>query len=61
MYQYSEGTARAIDEMGIRGIVCKPEIDIPTVLEFEDFKNPNENEIIKGMACHAVYTVSEDF
>ena len=30
MYQYGEETMRAIDEMGIRGVVSKPEIDIPT-------------------------------
>ena len=28
MYQYGEETMRAIDEMGIRGVVSKPEIDI---------------------------------
>ena len=71
MYQYSEETMRAIDEMGIRGVVSKPEIDIPTphllekkkqiVLDFVDYKNINENRIIKGMSCHAVYTVSDDF
>ena len=71
MYQYGEETARAIDEMGIRGVISKPEIDIPTpdllenkkkiVLDFLDFKNPNENRIIKGISCHAVYTVSDKF
>ena len=71
MYQYGEETMRAIDEMGIRGVVSKPEIDIPTpnllekkkkiVQEFADYKNINENRIIKGMSCHAVYTVSAEF
>ena len=71
MYQYGEETMRAIDEMGIRGVVSKPEIDIPTphllekkkqkVLDFVDYKNINENRIIKGMSCHAVYTVSDNF
>ena len=71
MYQFSEETMRAIDEMGIRGVVSKPEIDIPTpdlleekkkkVLDFVDYKNINENRIIKGMSCHAVYTVSDKF
>lgn len=71
MYQYAEETMRAIDEMGIRGVVSKPEIDIPTphllekkkqiVLDFVDYKNINENRIIKGMSCHAVYTVSDEF
>ena len=71
MYQYGEETMRAIDEMGIRGVVSKPEIDIPTpellekkkkiVLDFVDYKNINENRIIKGMSCHAIYTVSDNF
>jgi 5-methylthioadenosine/S-adenosylhomocysteine deaminase len=71
MYQYGEQTMKAIDEMGIRGVVSKPEIDIPTpellekkkkiVLDFIDYKNINENRIIKGISCHAVYTVSDDF
>ena len=66
MYQYSEETMKAIDEMGIRGVVSKPEIDIPTpdllekkkkiVQDFVDYPNINENRIIKGMSCHAVYT-----
>ena len=71
MYQYGEETMKAIDEMGIRGVVSKPEIDIPTpnllekkkqiVQAFADYKNINENRIIKGMSCHAVYTVSAEF
>jgi 5-methylthioadenosine/S-adenosylhomocysteine deaminase len=71
MYQYGEQTMKAINEMGIRGVVSKPEIDIPTpellekkkkiVLDFIDYKNINENRIIKGISCHAVYTVSDDF
>ena len=71
MYQYGEETMRAIDEMGIRGVVSKPEIDIPTpdllekkkkiVLDFVEYKNINPNRIIKGMSCHSVYTVSANF
>ena len=30
MYQFGEETMKAIDEMGIRGVVSKPEIDLPT-------------------------------
>ena len=63
---------KAIDEMGIRGVVSKPEINIAhTPEEFErkkkkvqsfiDFPNINENRIIKGISCHSVYTVSEEF
>ena len=71
MYQYGEETMRAIDEMGIRGVVSKPEIDIPTpnllekkkqiVQAFADYKNINEKRIIKGVSCHSVYTVSAEF
>ena len=71
MYQYGEETMKAIDEMGIRGVVSKPEIDIPNpnllekkkkkVLDFVNYKNINENRIIKGMSAHSVYTVSEEF
>ena len=72
MYQYSEETMRAIDEMGIRGVVSKPEIDIgcskeeleekkQKVLDFVEFKNINEERIIKGMSCHSVYTLSDEF
>ena len=71
MYQYGEETMKAIDEMGIRGVVSKPEIDIPTpnllekkkqiVQAFADYKNINEKRIIKGVSCHSVYTVSAEF
>ena len=72
MYQYSEETMKAIDEMGIRGVVSKPEIDIgcskeelekrkKKVLDFLDYKNINEERIIKGISCHAIYTLSNEF
>ena len=72
MYQYSEETMKAIDEMGIRGVVSKPEINITytpeefeekkkKVLDFIDYPNINENRIIKGISCHSVYTLSEEF
>ena len=71
MYQYGEETMKAIDEMGIRGVVSKPEIDIPNpdllekkkkiVEDFANYPNINKDRIIKGMSCHAVYTVSEEF
>jgi 5-methylthioadenosine/S-adenosylhomocysteine deaminase len=72
MYQYSEETMKAIDEMGIRGVVSKPEINITytpeefeekkkKVLDFIDYPNINESRIIKGISCHSVYTLSEEF
>ena len=70
MYQYGEETMRAIDEMGIRGVISKPEIDIgciheeleerkKKVLDFVQYKNINENRSKKGMSCHVVYTLSD--
>ena len=73
MYQFPEETMKAIDEMGIRGVVSKPEIDdlLSTpeelekrkkkVLDFIQYPNPNPNRIIKGISCHSVYTVSPEF
>ncbi len=72
MYQYGEETMRAIDEMGIRGVVSKPEIDIgctpeelekrkQKVLDFVAYKNINEERIIKGTSCHSIYTLSDEF
>ena len=72
MYQYPEETMKAIDEMGIRGVVSKPEVNvtytpeefeekIKKVLDFIDYPNINENRIIKGISCHSIYTLSEEF
>ena len=72
MYQYPEETMKAINEMGIRGFVSKPEIGEKytpeefeekekKVLDFIDLPNPNENRIIKGISCHSVYTISKEF
>lgn len=71
MYFYPEETMRALNEMGIRGFVSQPEMDLipgpslkekeKKVLKFIDYKNPNENRIIKGISCHSVYTLSGDF
>ena len=71
MYFYPEETMRALDEMGIRGFVSLPEMELKPgtkleekkqkVLKFIDYKNPNENRIIKGISCHSVYTLCGDF
>jgi 5-methylthioadenosine/S-adenosylhomocysteine deaminase len=72
MYQFPEETMKAIDEMGIRGVVSKPEVNVTytpeefeekkkKVLEFLDYPNINENRIIKGISCHSIYTLSEEF
>jgi 5-methylthioadenosine/S-adenosylhomocysteine deaminase len=72
MYQFPEETMKAIDEMGIRGVVSKPEVNVTytpeefeekkkKVLEFLDYPNTNENRIIKGISCHSIYTLSEEF
>ena len=72
MYFFAEETMRAMDEMGVRGVVCKPELCITytkeefeekkkKVLKFLEYKNPNEQRIIKGISCHSVYTLSPEF
>ena len=72
MYMHAEETMKALYEMGIRGFVSKPELDIhcsedefkerkQKVLNFIDYPNPNENRIIKGISCHSVYTLSAEF
>ena len=72
MYQFPEETMKAIDEMGIRGVVSKPEVNVTytpeefeekkkKVLEVMDYPNINENRIIKGISCHSIYTLSEEF
>ena len=71
MYFFPEETMRALNEMGIRGFVSLPEMDLIPGPKFEvkkqkvlDFinncQNPNENRIIKGISCHSVYTLSGD-
>ena len=71
MYFHPEKTMQALNEMGIRGFVSLPEMDLipgdpldkkkEKVLNFINCKNPNENRIIKGISCHSVYTLSGDF
>ena len=72
MYQFSEETMKAIDEMGIRGAISKPEIDFldndetreikkKKVLDFVELKNINPDRIIKTICCHSVYTLTQDF
>ena len=71
MYQYPEETMKAIDEMGIRGAISKPEMSETytkeeseekkkKVLEFMENPNPNEQRIIKSISCHSIYALSED-
>ncbi len=73
MYFFPEATMRAINEMGVRGVVSKPELCITyteeelkekkqKVIDFvESNNNPNEQRIIKGISCHSVYTLSDEF
>ena len=72
MYMHPEETMRALDEMGIRGFVSKPEINKwntveeseqkkQKIIEFINYPNPNESRIIKGISCHSVYTLTEKF
>ncbi len=72
MYFFPEKIMQAINEMKIRGVVSKPELNITytkeefeekkkKVLEFMNSPNLNEDRIIKGISCHSVYTLSEEF
>ena len=71
MYRNPEVIMKAIDEMGIRGVVSNPEIDKmhpelleqkkKSVLDFIELENINENRIMKAIACHSIYTLSDDF
>ena len=71
MYFYPEETMKALNEMGIRGFVSLPEMDINSESQLEEKKqkvqdfinceNPNPNRIIKGISCHSVYTLSDNF
>ena len=71
MYFHPIETMKAINEMGIRGFVSQPEMDLipgvelekqkQKVLDFINYPNPNENRIIKGISCHSVYTLSDKF
>ena len=71
MYFYPEETMKALNEMGIRGFVSLPEMDINSedkleekkkkVQDFINCENPNPNRIIKGISCHSVYTLSDKF
>lgn len=71
MYFYPEETMKALNEMGIRGFVSLPEMDINSedkleekkknVQDFINCQNPNPYRIIKGISCHSVYTLSDEF
>ena len=71
MYSYMEGTARAVEEMGIRAVICETFIDLFNREMAEKSKKKTEkfvkytrrlknDRIIPATGPHAVYTVSED-
>ena len=71
MYWYMEGTARAVEEMGIRAVICETFIDLFNEEMAEKSKKKTEkfvkyirglknDRIIPATGPHAVYTVSED-
>jgi 5-methylthioadenosine/S-adenosylhomocysteine deaminase len=70
MYFYGEATIKAIDEMGIRAAVSLVEMDMFNLEltkkkkhmteEFLLSSNPCPERVLKGLSCHAVYTVSEE-
>ena len=70
MYFYGEETMRAVKELGIRAAVSLVEMDMfepeqtkmkkAATIKFLEQENPCPERIIKGLSCHAVYTVSAD-
>lgn len=70
MYFYGESTMRAVKEMGIRAAISLVEMDMfnPELTKakmevtkaFVKAENPCPERIIKGLSCHAVYTVSAE-
>ena len=71
MYQFSAETMKALDEMGIRGVISIAEMDLfdnaeireqkkKKVLDFLELKNINPDRIIKSISCHSVYTLSDE-
>ncbi len=70
MYFYGEETMRAVKEMGIRAAISLVEMDMfspeqtkskmAATERFLSMDNPCPERIIKGLSCHAVYTVSSE-
>ncbi|MBQ8251590.1 MAG: amidohydrolase [Alphaproteobacteria bacterium] len=69
MYFFMDETIRAIDEMGARGLISCVAMDLfdpkKTLQKKKDMahfiQTPCSNkQVIKTIACHAVYTVSEE-
>lgn len=69
MYFFMDETIRAIDEMGVRGLVSCVAMDLfnpqttrqkkKDMTTFISTPSPC-NRVIKTVACHAIYTVSEE-
>ena len=70
MYFSPEETIKAVEEMGVRAFISFVQFDLfdkdeanrrkKQALEFILKENPCPDRILKGISCHAVYTVSED-
>lgn len=71
MYWHAKGSARAVDEMGLRGILSSVFIDLfdkkrgDAEIELnkkliKEIKNLKNEKIIPALGPHAVYTVSKD-
>lgn len=71
MYWHMKGTARAVEEMGLRAVLAESFIDLGKAELAEKMKKENKGFVrfVKEMKCeriksalgpHAVYTVSED-
>ena len=70
MYFSQKSIMKAIDEMGVRGVVSIVEFDMfdkeqtekkkKYTIDFLEMKNLCPDRIIKAVSCHSVYTVSEE-
>ncbi len=70
MYFHGEATMQAVKEMGVRAAVSLVEMDLfdpkataakkAATEQFLAAPNPCPERIIKGLSCHAVYTVSAE-
>lgn len=70
MYSHQKQTMQIVADMGIRAFVPFAEMDFfnekerisrqKRTLDYLKLPNPAPDRIIKGLACHSVYTVSEE-
>ena len=71
MYHFPDAIVSAMNEAGLRGVICGPQTQWPPNAEGDDgavrreldsqlASNKSENKVHYGVATHAVYTCDED-